>query len=159
MGVRLGGPYLGAVWNYSGGALPLAGAPATLLVEVVGYWTRRALGVPVQSMTTDKETLKTLSVSFVPHKGRAISGQVRKTIDAPYITRGPVPRERDMALEDAFASHYYAAFSSEIHFLTAIFTSLDGSALQAARICRGFTIPCFLTSSTVATLLSPCLTE
>ena len=82
---------------------------------------------------TDKETLKTLSVSFVPHKGRAISGQVRKTIDAPYITRGPPPRERDMALEDAFASHHHAAFSSEIHFLTAIFTSLGGSALQAAR--------------------------
>ena len=111
------------------------------------------------SADTDKERPISLSVSFVPHKGRAISGQVRKTIDAPYITRGPAPRERDMALEDAFASHHHAAFSSEIHFLTAIFTSLDGSALQAARICSGFTFPCFLTSSTVASLLSPCLTE
>jgi hypothetical protein len=71
---------------------------------------------------------------------------------------GSAPRERDMALEDAFASHHHAAFSSEIHFLTAIFTSLGGSALQAARIWSGFTFPCSLTSSTVATLSSPCLT-
>ena len=73
MGVRLGGPYFGAVWNYSGGVLPLEsntpgaiGAPATLLVGVVGYWARRALGVPVQSTTTDKEMALSLSVIFTP---------------------------------------------------------------------------------------------
>jgi DNA repair protein RadC len=32
---------------------------------------------------TDKQTLQTLSVSFLPHKGRAILGQVRKTIATP----------------------------------------------------------------------------
>ena len=33
------------------------------LVGVVGYWARRALGVPVQSTTTDKEKPFSLSVS------------------------------------------------------------------------------------------------
>jgi hypothetical protein len=36
------------------------------LVGVVGYWARRALGVPVQSTTTDKEKSISLSVACCP---------------------------------------------------------------------------------------------
>ena len=90
------------------------------LVGVVGYWARRALGVPVQSTTTDKEKSFSLSVSalvdLATAKSSYINEPVRMSInnfdcaEPPWISGGWLEKTFDaIALRRSFPRKSLAA--------------------------------------------------